>query len=79
MPAESQPGFRDIPDEVVEAFVAEHPDGASSEQIAEAIGMSRQRVHQLVSKALVKALRGAEKKGLMCPSFYEPQSHWDKF
>jgi len=80
MSSEAQPGYVPEPsDEEVEQFIAQHEDGASYEEIGELMGLTRVRVQQIASKALLKALRNATVRGLMCPHFAEPQDTvWDR-
>lgn len=47
----------DPSDQEVDAFVATHPDGGTLEQIAEVLGVTRQRCEQLVRKAVAKLQR----------------------
>jgi hypothetical protein len=41
-------------DETVKAFVREHPDGATLEEVAQALGLTKQRIHQIEVEALNK-------------------------
>ena len=76
----SQPGRRAEPsDEAVEAFIATHPGGASLEEIGAVLGMTRNRVGQIVSDALAKALRVAKRRGLEANDLMAPESLWDRF
>ena len=75
----SQPGRREEPsDEAVEAFIATHPGGASLEEIGAVLGMTRNRVGQIVSDALEKALRIARRRGLEAHDFPTTETLWDR-
>jgi len=41
----------------VDAFIAKHPDGGTAEQIAEVLGVTRQRTFQIIDKAIAKVQR----------------------
>lgn len=41
----------------VDTFIAEHPDGGTAEQIAEVLGVTRQRTFQIIDKAIAKVQR----------------------
>jgi DNA-directed RNA polymerase sigma subunit (sigma70/sigma32) len=79
MTAANQPGYAGEPsEEEVSQFIDAHPEGGSLEEIADALGVTRARASQIVSKALVRALRNAEARGLFCPQFVETESTWQK-
>jgi DNA-directed RNA polymerase specialized sigma subunit len=44
-------------DEQVEAFIEQHPSGATADEIAEVLGVTRQRVFQLINAATRKVLK----------------------
>jgi DNA-directed RNA polymerase sigma subunit (sigma70/sigma32) len=44
-------------DAEVDAFVEAHPSGATADEIAEVLGVTRQRVFQLLDNALRKVMR----------------------
>lgn len=60
----SQPGYKDIPDQVVEEFVAKHPSGASCEEIGQVMGMTRTRVGQILKSAITKCQRVCARRGV---------------
>lgn len=51
-------------DDRVERAIAEHPDGMELSQIAEVLGIGRERVRQLVESALTKARAEAVRLGV---------------
>ena len=73
-----QPGFVDFPDHAVEQFIAEHPSGGSVEEIGEALGITRERVYQILRKALAKAQVAALRAGIEPRDFPTRQSTWDR-
>ena len=74
-----QPCYRgDIPDELVEAFIHEHPEGASAEAIAQTIGLSRERVSVILKKALEKLRRVAERRDISPHDIPSRESIWDR-
>lgn len=67
-------------EEEVAAFVAAHPSGAPFHEIGEFMGLTHQRVQQIVNRAVAKCLRRlAERKihnvsDVMPERFYHPLS-----
>jgi len=45
-------------------FIATHPDGASLQEVGDALGITRQRAQQLEKKALDKLLRALRRQGV---------------
>ena len=72
-----QPGFVDFPDHAVEQFIAEHGGGASIDEIAQAMGVSRQLVDRICRKALAKAQVAALRAGINAGDFPQRTSVWD--
>ena len=72
-----QPGYIDFPDHVVEQFIAEHGGGASIDEIAQAMGVSRQLVDRLCRKALAKCQVAALRAGINADDFPSRESVWD--
>lgn len=69
----------DIDDDAVEAFIHEHPNGASPEVIGEVMGISRERVYQLLRRALAKCQRACRERDISPADIpTAPQSVWDK-
>lgn len=52
----------------VDEFVDHHPGGATLEAIGDALGLSRQRVNQVVELALAKAIRALSRRGITSTS-----------
>lgn len=73
-----QPGLVDIPDELVEEFIASHPNGGSVQEIANALGLTRERVFQLLRKALVKAQVAALRAGISVADIPCRTTTWDQ-
>ena len=73
-----QPGFVDIPDHVVEEFIHQHPNGASMVEIGEALGITRERVYQILRKALAKCQVAALRAGINADDFPSRESVWDR-
>lgn len=73
-----QPNLKDIPDEVVEEFIQQHPSGASYEAIGEVMGLTRTRVAQIVAQAMQKALRAAVRRGVVPSDFPTKSTTWDR-
>ena len=70
--------IRDIPDAEVESFIHEHEGGASVEQIAQAMGLSRQRVNQLLVRALRKCRTACAERDIELSDVPSRQSVWDR-
>lgn len=51
-------------DEAAQRFVAEHPDGATLDEVGAAIGMTRERIRQIEDDAIAKMRRRAPLAGL---------------
>ena len=69
---------KDIPDEVVEAFVASHEGGASLEAIGQVMGLTSCRVGQILKKALVKLRRACKERGISPSDVPSRESVWDR-
>lgn len=52
-------------DEQVEQFIEAHPGGATAEEVGAALGISKQRVHQIVTSAIAKALTALRRRGFV--------------
>ena len=74
-----QPGFVDFPDHVVEEFIGAHPQGASCEEIAATMGVTRQLVDRILRKALAKAQVAALRAGISAGDIPTRTSVWDQF
>jgi hypothetical protein len=75
----SQPNLKDEPsDEVVEDFIAKHPDGASCDAIGEVLGVCSVRVRQILKSALEKALRNAIRRNVSPHDYPSKQTVWDR-
>lgn len=67
-------------DAAVERFISEHPGGAPFHEIGEFMGLTHQRVQQIVNRAVAKCLRRlAERKihnvtDVIPERFYHPLS-----
>jgi hypothetical protein len=57
-----QTRYEDDPD--VQRFIEEHPDGAMLDEIGAYLGVSRERVRQLETEALVSLARGLRRAGV---------------
>lgn len=75
---EKQPNLKDIPDELVEEFVATHPEGASLEAIGQVMGLTSCRVGQILSKALAKCQRACAQRDISPADVPCRQSVWDR-
>jgi len=51
-------------DEVVESFVEAHPHGGTLDEIAEVLGVTRQRALQIVNTAICKATAYLSRRGI---------------
>lgn len=58
----------------VERFISEHPNGATLEQIADALGVTHQAVNQMLRKALAKVRRGLNRRRIYRGSDILPDS-----
>ena len=47
------------------AFVADHPDGATLEQVGAALGVTRECVHTIEERAAVRFVRAASTAGML--------------
>lgn len=68
----------DIPDAVVEDFIASHEGGGSLEEIADALGLTRQRVWQILSRALKKLKRACQERDIQPADFPSRETSWDR-
>jgi DNA-directed RNA polymerase sigma subunit (sigma70/sigma32) len=76
---EQQPYLKDEPsDEVVEDFIAKHPDGASCDAIGEVLGVCSVRVRQILKSALEKALRVAKRRDVHPSDYAKHETVWDR-
>jgi predicted transcriptional regulator len=75
----SQPTYKDIPDELVEEFIASHPEGASCEEIAEVMGMTRTRVGQILKAAIEKCHRVCQRRDIAPADYIKDRSTvWER-
>ena len=70
--------IRDIPDAEVESFIHEHQGGASVVEVADALGISRERCYQILRKALAKCLVAALRAGIEPGDVPRRESSWDR-
>lgn len=74
-----QPNLHEISEETFQQFLAQHPNGASVQEVATCMGLTRERVTQIINRSLVKLQRACERRGVTmddCPSHRE--STWDR-
>ena len=71
--------MQDIDDATVEQFIHEHQGGASVVEVADALGISRERCYQILRKALAKCLVAALRAGITTADIPTRESSWDKF
>lgn len=78
--SDNQPYRRAEPtDEEVERFIAAHPEGASLDEIAQFLGLTRTRVGQLVTLALEKCQRRCNARGIDLSYLPPPtETIWDR-
>lgn len=69
---------KDIPDEVVEAFVASHEGGASLEAIGQVMGLTSCRVGQILNKALAKCQRACKERDISPSDVPCRTTTWDR-
>jgi hypothetical protein len=66
-----QPGFKgELPDTEVEELIDRWPGGVPVEVIASRMGVTTERIRQILRGALVKALRQCQRRGITladCP------------
>ena len=74
----NQPNLHEIPDEAVEEFIASHPEGGTLEQIAQVLGITRERVRQIITKALQKLSRQCKERGISPSDVPSRESVWDR-
>lgn len=53
------------PNDVVENFIARHPDGADFQEIADVFGCSHQRIQQVLAKAIRKIFTKMIERGVL--------------
>ena len=70
--------IRDLPDAEVESFIATHPNGGSVIEVADALGISRERCYQILRKALAKCLVAALRAGIEPGDVPRRESSWDR-
>ena len=69
----------DLPTELVEAFVEAHPGGASYEEIGGLLGVTPERIRQIVYLALGKCLKRCRTCGIDLDDLPRPrESTWDR-
>lgn len=63
-------------DAEVEALIEQNPNGCTLDQIAEVLGVTRQRAYQLVGEAVAKVLRRLNGRGIRSLNDIAPRSHF---
>lgn len=74
----NQPGYHEIPDAIVEEFIQEHPEGGTLEQIAQVLGLTRERVRQIITKALAKCQRACAQRDITPADVPCRTTTWDQ-
>ena len=62
-------------DAEVEAIIEANPSGCTLDQIAEAMGVTRQRAYQMVNECVAKVLRRLNGRGVRCLNDIAPRSY----
>lgn len=76
---DKQPNLHEISEETFQQFLAQHPNGASVQEVATCMGLTRERVTQIINKSLVKLARVCERRGIDASDIPPPsESTWDK-
>lgn len=63
-------------DQEIEQFIEAHPHGATYDEIAEVLGVTRQRVPQILNSAIAKVLKALKWRGIRHLDDIAPRSHF---
>jgi predicted transcriptional regulator len=63
-------------DAEVEAFIDKHPYGGTYDEIAEVLGVTRQRVPQILNGAIAKVLKALKRRGIRTTDDIAPRTHY---
>lgn len=63
-------------DAEIEQFIETHPHGATYDEIAEVLGVTRQRIPQILESAISKVRRALGARGIRHLNDIAPRSHY---
>lgn len=73
-----QPTTHEISDAEFQEFLDSHPAGASVQEIATFMGITRERTYQILNKALGKLQRVCRERDISPGDFPSRETTWDR-